>query len=300
MSEVEFGSPGELRAAAREVACDILLGVEDENASLPELTGHWPDAWVEKGKRYSVASPFIKRLANYMIEGYGCEAVFKQRAELGEIAEVARGLNDAGGLLTTRVRQLFGLAHSDFWKAHSANAHLMDEFTRLSDESTAHTPILFRGESVAAVGADFPAGIGDYVLALDELVWRHPDLSESSPEARRDLAHGLLPIAIGREASMHVIDFIASKTLRDLHTLSGVTLRPSNKPEGYSLGIVSGLQVAKVKVGDHNTPSLACPAHWQLKGEPETALTTFIHAGINLAYDDDLFGDGRLRPVRSS
>jgi len=290
--EQKYPTPKALRSSALKVA-SVALGSEtgQRPALLDALSSRiqWPAAWVEKGERYATAAPLIKHLANHMVAGHGHGAHFRQSGQLLPKSDMQRKLSSPHGLILSDMRRLFIFADHDFKAAHSKHAVLLDTYTEQTIASVHHQPGI-TGEGLVAGGGDFPGAIADYVTVLNDLINEDPVLREFTAEARRDVAHVLLPQALGRDASQHKDDFQASPTVEERHKRGLVSLAVVGDTPELRGAHTSAHEIHGPDFKGYDTPSLLCPAQWELEGEPETALETFVHAGINHAYTVGSFG----------
>lgn len=293
--EVTHPTPNAIRDGALRVAATALRSeTADRPSLLEELSRRitWPTAWVEKGEHYATAAPLIKHLANHMVAGHGWDAQFKRAGELLPKSDMARALSTAQGLVMQDMRKLFVFAAKDFEGAHANHGLLVKTYSAQGVNFTRRKPGISTGEGLVAGGGDFPGAIADYVVVLNDLIGEDPMLRDFAPEARRDLAHQLLPQALGRDAKQHNEDFLAAPSVTERHAKGLVSLKVSGDDADVELrgAHTSAREIHQPGFQGYETPSLVCPAHWQFEGEPETALETFIHAGINHAYTLGSFG----------
>jgi hypothetical protein len=279
-----------LRAAMQSAAAILLQreGAQDQTveAHLPEGFV-LPDAWLAKANRYATAGPLIKMMARHMVDGQGWEARFRE-APMYQ-SEFDRKMSPPDAQVLAGTRRLFYNTAVQFKAAHGAHTGLMQKYSELSGGLDVDAYIT-SGEGLVAGGGDYPYGIYEYVKIANELIEADKGLSQLSPEGRRDFAHQLLPVAMGRQASMHQDDFLATPTLSDVHEAGGVELKQV-RDSSYRLSTGGAISAAAAGNGAHEVPALVCPAIMEFPDEPETAFETFVHAGINYAYDLGVFGN---------
>jgi hypothetical protein len=289
-----FGRPGELRKAVQQAAGLILrreIPDSSESTRVEDMLAEgniWPETWLQKGDRYAQAGPLIKIMANHMVDGHGWGARFRDAPMPTTDFELK--LTSPRNQVLAGTRRLFIDAARAFKAAHGAHTELMSKYTELSVGLDKDQNIT-TGEGLVAGGGDYPYSIFEYVSVAADLMDGDQQLATLSAEGRRDFAHQLLPLAMGRHASMHQEDFVSTPVLEDLHRAGRVTLQ-QKQPGEYSLDTDGALRAAASTASKETrtTPTLTCPANMEFEGEPETAFQTFVHAGINYAYDLGVFG----------
>lgn len=292
MSE-QIVRPAELRKAVQKLGAALLEASKTSDVPpllsirqfLPPDTSV-PWLWEQKADRYGSGNAISGRMREHAIEGRGPEARFRY------IPDTMRGRKPKTRM-QHGVRQILATTARHLNTTDGGHEAIMERYSELSAGLPSKEGAINLGRAILG-GGDYREGICEYSFVASELMEAEPGFAAVSAEGRRDVAHGLLRRAIGREASMHGVDFIAASTILELHEDGEVGLQSDRSGE-YTFDLATHRQAAHLRDSiSHATPVLTCPAHLVRPGEPESDLQTFVHAGVNFAYDLSMFGAPQL------
>lgn len=280
-------SPKDLRQAVRKLGALLL---QSRSNTLPiagvrEGLGvdvSVPPAWEQKGDRFGHANAITGLLRKHMVEGRGPAARFKDAPPNPPGRQPAT-------LLRNGIRLVFVAAARDFNSQTDRSTELMERYSELSEGLPPARRHIRLGQGIL-FGADYSQSIDEWTNGLALLMNGHTSFAGVPAALRRDAAHNILIFGIGRDASMHGEDFPGVTPTDELCRNGEASLRDTRT--GYRIDLGSDRRAAALRQGEesHDTPVLGCPAHQLREGEPETDLETFVHAGINYAYDLGVFG----------
>jgi hypothetical protein len=285
MSE-RMATPAELKRAVKLLGAHLLHGVAGEAVPSGSVRDYLPagvvlpPAWEQKGERYGRGNAISGLMRTHAVAGRGPDAQFRYPPPA--VAGKPRTR------LLRAVRQIFATTAQHFNGIDGHHTVVMDEYTAHGKGLPPGQGTIKLGQAVLG-GGDYLHGITEYTCVTADLMASSPAYADASAELKRDRSHGIITRAMGREASLHSVDFIKAETADELHRRGEVQLRTDAPLHGLDFG--DHRRAAALRGGDsYDTPPLACPAHQLRAGEPETDLETFIHAGINLAYTYQVYG----------